>query len=97
MKIISLIVILFFFCFNIYADDEFNRNLEIIKKFEKDIKERNDQIQSDDKRIEALCSQHNMNVIITSSNCKTGTDVEDCITCKAPSGSFVPIPTILLP
>ncbi len=65
MKIISLIVILFFFCFNIYADDEFNRNLEIIKKFEKDIKERNDQIQLDDKRIEDIIKKIQKNPSLT--------------------------------
>lgn len=31
-------------------------------------------VATDDKRIEELCFQHNMNVIITSSDCKTGTD-----------------------
>ena len=50
MKIISLILILFFFGFNAYSDQD-SRNLEIIEKFEKDLKKRSDLSQLDDKRI----------------------------------------------
>ena len=56
MKIISLILILFFFGFNAYSDRD-SRNLEIIEKFEKDLKKRSDLNQLDDKRINDIIKE----------------------------------------
>tara|TARA_B100001063_G_C16737784_1_gene542981 strand:- start:53 stop:1636 length:1584 start_codon:yes stop_codon:yes gene_type:complete len=56
MKIISLILILFFFGFNAYSDQD-SRNLEIIEKFEKDLKKRSDLSQLDDKRINDIIKE----------------------------------------
>lgn len=56
MKIISSILILFFFCFNVYSDEE-SRNLELLKKFEKDLEKRSNLGQLDDKRIEDIIKE----------------------------------------
>ena len=64
MKIISLILILFFFSFNAYSDQD-SRDLEIIEKFEKDLKERSDLNQLDDKRINDIIKEIQKNPSLT--------------------------------